>query len=77
MKKYYNWYEKKKPYVCDLEKEENWIGHKLRGERMLKEVIEGRMIGKRPIGRKRLGMLTEFLKELSYEELKRKAENWK
>jgi len=28
--------------------EENWIGHILRGESLLKEVIEGRMIGKRP-----------------------------
>ena len=35
------------------------------------------MIGKRPGGRKRLGMLNEFLKELSYAELKRKAENRK
>src|SRR6218665_503509 len=30
-----------------------------------------RMIGKRPRGRKRLGMLNEFLKESSYAELKR------
>src|SRR6218665_1594815 len=35
------------------------------------------MIGKRPRGRKRLGMLNEFLKESSYAELKRKAENRK
>ena len=31
----------------------NWIGHILRGESLLREVIEGRMIGKRPRGRKR------------------------
>src|SRR6218665_1247301 len=68
--------EKKKPYGCDLEKE-HWIGHILRGESLLKEVIEGRMIGKRPMGRNRLGMLNEFLKEASYAELKRKAENRK
>ena len=42
-----------------------------------KEVIEGRMIGKRPRGRKRLGTLNEFIKETSYAELKRKAENRK
>ena len=35
------------------------------------------MIGKRPRGRKRLGILNEFLKEASYAELKRKAENRK
>ena len=55
----------------------NWIGHILRGERMLREVIEGRMIGKRPRGRKRFGMLNEFPKESSYAELRRKAENRK
>src|SRR6218665_2003074 len=49
----------------------------LRGESLLREVIEGRMIGKRPRGRKRLGMLNEVLKKSSYAELKRKAENRK
>ena len=57
-------------------RKKNWIGH-IRGESLLKEVIEGRMIGKRPRGRKRLGMLNEFRKEASYAELKRKAENRK
>jgi len=33
------------------------------------------MIGKRTSGRKRFGTLNEFLKEASYAELKRKAEN--
>ena len=58
-------------------RKKNWIGHILRGESLLKEVIDGLMIGKRPRGRKRLGMLNEFLKEASYAELKRKAENRK
>jgi len=35
------------------------------------------MIWKRPRGRKRLGMLNEFLKEASFAKLKRKAENKK
>ena len=39
--------------------------------------LVSRMIGKRPRGRKRLGMLNKFLKESSYAELKRKAENRK
>src|SRR6218665_2837020 len=56
-------------------RKKNWIGHILRG--LLREVIEGRMIGKRPSGRKRLGMLNEFLKESSYAELKTKAKNRK
>ena len=58
-------------------RKKNWIGRILRGESLLREVIEGRMIGKRPRGRKRLGMLNKFLKESSYAELKRKAENRK
>src|SRR6218665_1553607 len=59
-------------------RKKNWIGHIIhRGESLLREVIEGRMIGKRPRGWKRLGMLNEFLKESSYAELKRKAENIK
>jgi len=55
----------------------NWIGDILRGESLLKEVIEGRMVWKGPRGRKRLGMLNEFLKEESCAELKRKTENRK
>ena len=58
-------------------RKKNWIGHILRDENLLREVIEGRMIGKRLRGGKRLGMLNEFLKELSYAELKRMAENRK
>ena len=35
------------------------------------------MIGKRPRGRKRVGMLNEFLKESSWAELKGKAKTGK
>ena len=55
----------------------NWIGHILRDESLLTEVIGGQMIGKRPRGRKRLGTLKGFLKEALYAELERKAENRK
>ena len=34
-------------------RKKNWIGQILRGEILLREVIEGRMLGKRPRGRKR------------------------
>jgi hypothetical protein len=51
-----------------------WIGHVIRGNGLLKEVIEGRMDGKRPRGRKRLGMLNE-LKEDGYASMKRKVED--
>jgi len=55
MKRYYNWYKKRKPYGCDLEKEEKLDRHILRGESLSKEVVEGRMIGKRPRGKKTIG----------------------
>ena len=42
----------------------NWIGYILRGESLLREVIEGRMIG--PRERKRLVMLNELLKQSWY-----------
>ena len=41
---------------------------------MLKDVIEGRMEGKPPRGRKRIGMIDD-LKEKSYQDMKRRAED--
>ena len=46
----------------------------LRGDGLLKEVIEGKMEGRRPRGRPRIGMLDE-LKEGSYTDMKRRAED--
>ena len=63
---------------CLLEKikrtKKNWIGHVLRGDGLLKDVMEGRMEGKRPRGRPRMGMLEE-LKVESYESIKRSAQD--
>ena len=56
-------------------RKKNWIGHILRGEGMLKEVIEGRMLGKRPRGRKRIGMLDELQEKESYGDMKRRAQD--
>ena len=44
----------------------NWVGHVLRGEGLMREVMEGRMDGKRTRGRPRKGMLDEFLENESY-----------
>ena len=57
-----------------VERKKKWIGHILRGKGLMKDVLEGRMEGKRPRGRKRMGMIDE-LKEGSYGIMKRRAEN--
>jgi hypothetical protein len=54
-------------------RQKNWIGHVLRGDGLLKEVIEGRMLGKRPRGRPRAGMV-DVIMEGFYEKMKRRAE---
>jgi len=54
-------------------RKENWIGHIL----PVKGGDRGSDERKRPRGRKRLGLLNEFLKEASYAELKRNGESRK
>jgi hypothetical protein len=49
---------------------EDWIGHVVRGNSLLKLVLEGRMVGKKPKGRPRMGMIDD-LKEGSYTEMKK------
>ena len=66
--------EKRKMVDVIIERKKNWIGHILRSNGLMKEVMEGRMEGKRPRGRMRFGMLEE-LNEGTYEEIKRRAEN--
>jgi len=57
-----------------VRRKKNWIGHIVRGNGLLKQVIEGRMEGKRPRGRPRMGMIDD-LKEGSYVAMKRRAED--
>ena len=40
-----------------IRRKKNWIGHVVRGDGLLREVNEGKMDGKRPRGRPRIGML--------------------
>jgi hypothetical protein len=57
-----------------VKRKKNWIGHIVRGDGLLKLVLEGRMDGKRPRGRRRMGMIDE-LKKGSYVMMKRRAED--
>ena len=49
-------------------------GHVVRGDGLMKLVLEGRTEGKRPRGRPRMGMIDDVLDE-TYGDMKRKAEN--
>ena len=65
--------ESRKLVETIVQQKKNWIGHFFE-EKDLREVMEGKMVGKRPRGRPRIGMLEE-LKEGSFENIKRRAEN--
>ena len=56
------------------QEELDWIGHVVRGDGLMKLVLEGRMEGKRPMGRPRMGMIDDVLDE-TYGDMKRKVEN--
>jgi len=49
-----------------------WIGHILRRESLLRDIIEGRLLGRATRGRSRLQMLSNVTSK-TYEDLKREA----
>jgi len=53
----------------------NWMGHILRGQSPLRDVMEGRMEGRRTRGRSRVGMIDDLTEGNSCETLKRKAQD--
>ncbi|KDR09341.1 hypothetical protein L798_15108, partial [Zootermopsis nevadensis] len=58
-------------------KANNWLGHIMRRNGLLSDIIEGQVEGKRGLGR-RLIQLTDDLKQgkkMTFQELKREAEN--
>ena len=63
-------------------RQKNWIGHILRGESLLRTVLEGRIPGKKTRGRPRM-MLLDWMMDgerklnsnLNYCELKKKSSN--
>jgi len=52
-----------------------WIGHVLRHDELLCNIIEGRVVGKPTRGRRKLQMLEDLYENNSYEVLKRTAED--
>ena len=57
------------------ERKKNWIGEVLRVDGLLRDVLEGRMLGRRPQGRPRMGMLDE-LREIDMKAGKKKKESF-
>ena len=53
----------------------DWLGHTLRHNGLSQEVIEGRMEGERPRGRRRMNILDAVKKNRTYAELKRAAQD--
>ena len=66
--------EEKRSLITTLrERQKNWIGHILRGDSLLREIIEGRMEGKRTRGRPRQMMLGWMMTD-GYNGLKKRAQ---
>ena len=62
------------------QRKQRWLGHVLRHDCLLRDIREGRMMGKVTRGRKRLQLMSDMYKNKSYVELKREAQDrtgWK
>ena len=55
-------------------RQKNWIGHILRGNSLQREIMEGRMEGKRGRGRPRQKLM-DWMMEDGYGKLKEKAQH--
>ena len=56
----------KKAFKYYILRKKRWLGHVLRGESLFKEVIEGRMEGKRGRGKLRIMMLDDIKADETY-----------
>src|ERR1043165_9510907 len=56
-------------------RQKNWIGHILRGEGLIRDLFESRLLGARPKGRPRMKMLDNLIGRGSYGDLKTRAED--
>ena len=63
-----------------VRRKKNWIWHMMRGNGLMKEVMEGIKAGKRGPGRKRIGMIDELIENERYGDFKRRTKDrqeWK
>jgi len=66
--------ERRKIIETIVNRKKNSIGHILRGDGLLKDVIEGRMEVKRTRGRSRIGMIDKLM-EGTYGHMQRRVED--
>ena len=62
------------------QRKHRWLGCVLRHDSLLRDVLEGRMMGKPTRGPKRLHLLSDMCRDKIYQELKRGAQDifgWK
>jgi hypothetical protein len=58
-----------------VRRKKNWIGHIMRGDRLMKEIMEGKVMRKGAPDRKRIGTIDDFLERERYGDIKRRAKN--
>ena len=72
-----NMVDEERDIICTIrERQRKWIGHTLRNDSLLRTVIEGRMEGRKTVGRPRQMMLDWMMKD-GYSRLKEEAQNRK
>lgn len=72
--------ERRKILEMIMERKKKWLGHILRGESLVRDVLEGRLEGSRGRGRPRIMMLDDITGHRTYAEIKRIAmdrETWR
>ena len=54
-----------KGHLVDMivQRKNDWIGHVMRLDGLLRDIIKGRLEGRRPKGRARMGMLKELMED--------------
>jgi len=59
-----------------VQKNKNWMWPVMRGNELLRKVMEVRMLGKRGLGRSCIEILNELFKKNTYGSMKWRTEDW-